>query len=216
MMNYRNICAVLLTLALGATGSAHAELVKNGGFENNVIGGAFQQVASVDGWTSNAAGNGAFEIQKGALQGGAAGFNPYAYEGKQYLELNVSTMTTISQAIATTSGGLYTLSFAYSGRPDTAGGSASQMNVYWGNIKLNSSPLMGQTTGSWSTFSVRDLIATNASTLLRFESIGPVAAPTYGSYLDAVSVSANVPEPGSIALVMLGIAGLALARRKKA
>ena len=216
-MNLSKIVAVLFAMTLGASGTVHAELVRNGGFEANVISGSIAQLSAVDGWTSNVAGAAAFEIQKGALQGGSAGFNPYAYEGKQYLELNAATFTTVSQAIATSAPGLYSLSFAYAGRPDTANGAVSLMNVYWGANKLNSSPLVGQTNGAWSTFTINDLVAANASTMLRFESVGPASAPSYGSYLDGVSVkAAAVPEPGSIALLLLGVAGLAVSRRRKA
>ena len=212
-MKLSKILALTMVAALGASAAARAELVKNGGFEANVISGGYQQLSAVDGWTSSASGAAAFELQKGTMQGGISGFNPYAYEGKQYLELNAGALTTISQSIAT-GGGLYSLSFAYAGRPDTPGGVASMMNVYWGDTKLNASPLVGQTNGSWSVFTIKDLTATNASTWLRFESIGPTSAPSFGSYLDAVSVNRAVPEPGSIALLSLGVAGLALSRRR--
>lgn len=211
-MNLKKLVGVVV-LGLGVGNGAHAELVKNGGFELTAINGGWQQLSSVAGWTSSVTGAGAFEIQKGALQGGVSGFNPYAYEGKQYLELNAGSLTTISQVLATDPAAHYALSFAYSGRPDTSNGAVSLMNVYWGDTKLNTSALIGQTNGSWSTFSIGNLMASGASTMLRFESIGPSSAPTYGSYLDAVSVSAVVPEPGSIALLLLGVAGFAISRR---
>ena len=59
--------------------------------------------------------------------------------------------------------------------------------------------------------------ALGSSTLLRFESIGPVSAPTYGSYLDNVSVTTAVPEPESYAMMLLGLGLLGfMARRKTA
>ena len=214
-MTNQKLLSILLAAGMGLATTARAELVKNGGFELTVINGGWQQVSAVAGWTSSVSGGSAFEVQKGALQGGAAGFNPYAYEGQQYLELNAASLTSVSQSIVTNPLGHYQLSFAYAGRPDTANGMASLMNVYWGDTKLNASPLVGQTNGTWSTFSMKDLIASSASTILRFESIGPAAAPTYGSYLDAVSVNGTVPEPASAALILLGMAGLALTRRTR-
>lgn len=215
-MKFSKILIFLSGLALVSAGAARAELVKNGGFESTAIDGSWQQLGAVDGWKSSAGGGNAFEIQKGALQGGSAGFNPYAYEGKQYLELNANALTSVSQSLATAGAARYTLSFAYSGRPDTARGAVSLMNVYWGDTKLNSSVLIGQTDGSWSTFTMNDLLATNAGTVLRFESLGPSASPTYGSYLDAVSVKAAVPEPATLALMLLGIAGIGMSRRRNA
>lgn len=48
-------------------------------------------------------------------------------------------------------------------------------------------------------------------------SSGPVSAPTYGSYLDNVSVMTAVPEPESYAMMLLGLGLLGfMARRKTA
>ena len=208
--------AALATLATAGTANAATELVVNGSFENNVISSSFATLSSVTGWTSSANGNSAFEIQKGATQGGLVGFNPVAAAGKQYLELNAARQTSVSQSIATTAGGTYSLSFAYSGRPDTPGGASSLMNVYWGSTLLTPTALIGTTSGVWQTYS-QNVSALGSSTLLRFESIGPVSAPTYGSYLDNVSVMTAVPEPESYAMMLLGLGLLGfMARRKTA
>ena len=208
--------AALATLATAGTANAATELVVNGSFENNVISSSFATLSSVTGWTSSANGNSAFEIQKGATQGGQGGFNPVAASGTQYLELNTDRLTSISQTIATTAGGTYALSFAYSGRPDTPGGANSLMNVYWGSTLLTPTALVGNTGGVWQSYS-QNLTALGASTVLRFESIGPVSAPTYGSYLDNVSVMAAVPEPETYAMMLLGLGLLGfMARRKPA
>ena len=208
--------AALAALATAGTANAATELVVNGSFENNVISSSWATLSSVTGWTSSASGNSAFEIQKGATQGGQGGFNPVAAAGTQYLELNAARQTSVSQSIATTAGGTYTLSFAYSGRPDTPGGASSLMNVYWGSTLLTPTALIGTTSGVWQTYS-QNVSALGSSTLLRFESIGPVSAPTYGSYLDNVSVMTAVPEPESYAMMLLGLGLLGfMARRKTA
>ena len=208
--------AALATLATAGTANAATELVVNGSFENNVIASAWAPLSSMTGWTSSASGNSAFEIQKGATQGGQGGFNPVAASGTQYLELNTDRLTSVSQAIATTAGGTYALSFAYSGRPDTPGGASSLMNVYWGSTLLTPTALAGNTGGTWQSYS-QNLTALGSATVLRFESIGPVSAPTYGSYLDNVSVMAAVPEPETYAMLLLGLGLLGfIARRKPA
>ena len=208
--------AALATLATAGTANAATELVVNGSFENNVISSSWAALSSVTGWTSSASGNSAFEIQKGATQGGQGGFNPVAAAGTQYLELNAASLTSVSQSIATTAGGTYALSFAYSGRPDTPGGASSLMNVYWGSTLLTPTALIGNTSGVWQTYS-QNVSALGSSTLLRFESIGPVSAPSYGSYLDNVSVTTAVPEPESYAMMLLGLGLLGfMARRKTA
>lgn len=211
---FLNVAALATLLSAGAA-SAATELVVNGSFENNSISSSSAQVSSVTGWTSSVNGNTAFEIQKGSTQGGSTGFMPTAANGVQYLELNTERFTSISQTIATTTGSNYLLSFAYSGRPDTAGNASSLMNVYWGNTLLTASPLVGTTTPTWQTFS-QTVSALGSSTVLRFESIGPASAPTYGSYLDNVSVSVSaVPEPQTYAMMLLGLSLMAFVARRK-
>ncbi|CDG84886.1 FxDxF family PEP-CTERM protein [Janthinobacterium agaricidamnosum] len=224
------ISPVLLTVfafsALVAAGSASAantpatplvpanpNLVVNGSFEANTFNGSFTQLSAVNGWTSS---NGVFELQKGANQGGISGFMPNAADGIQYLELNNNNLSSVSQNLATKAGGLYSLSFSFAGRPDTPNQLPSLINVYWGNTLLNPSPLVGTDTGSWQNFSLSTLTAQGALTSLRFESVGPTGAPTFGSYLDNVTVTA-VPEPESYAMLLPGLALVGfMARRKKA
>lgn len=209
---------IAAAVALAATAHAHAatELVVNGSFEANQINSAWAPLSAVTGWTSSASGNSAFEIQRGATQGGQAGFNPVAADGRQYLELNTDRLTSVSQSIATTAPGLYSLSFAYSGRPNTAGHAASTMNVYWGGTLLTPTPLVGNTGGTWQSYA-QSLSASSPFTVLRFESVGPLSSRTYGSYLDNVSVTSAVPEPETYGMMLLGLALVGVvARRKKA
>ncbi|MET3134382.1 hypothetical protein AAKU55_004678 [Oxalobacteraceae bacterium GrIS 1.11] len=209
--------AALAAFVAAGSASAATNLVVNGSFELNRISSPWAPVSQVTGWTSSATGNSAFEIQRGALQGGLHGFNPLAADGTQYLELNTDRFTAISQSVATTQGGLYSLTFSYSGRPDTAGHTPSKMNVYWGGTLETATALVGNTNGTWQTFTLNNLTASGPSTVLKFASIGPGISPTYGSYLDKVSVIAAVPEPETYAMMLLGLGLLGfMARRKKA
>jgi len=206
--------AALATLAAAGTTHAATNLVVNGSFEDNQISSPYAQVSSVTGWSSSVSGNAAFEIQKGATQGGLSGFNPVAADGTQYLELNSNRLASVSQTVSTTAGGTYILSFSYSGRPDTPGGANSLMNVYWGNTLLTPGPLSGNTNGVWQTYS-QSLSALSSSTVLRFESVGPVSAPTFGSYLDKVSLVSAVPEPQTYAMLLLGLGLMGFVARRK-
>ena len=211
-----NMLGCVFAAAMAVCGVAQAGLVTNGSFESTAVAGTWQQLSAVEGWHSSGSGNTAFEIQKGALQGGQGGFNPLAADGRQYAELNANALTSIWQFIDTSQQGRYSLSFAYSGRPDTANGAVSSMNVYWGDLKLNQSVLTGNTGGTWSVFSARDLLSAGATTKLRFESLGPLSSPTYGSYLDAVSVAVSaVLEPGTVGIFLLGLAMLGFAGKRK-
>ncbi|SFL97519.1 FxDxF family PEP-CTERM protein [Rugamonas rubra] len=213
--SFIRLAAAATLLAAGAA-NADTNLVVNGSFEAPLINTAWTPASTVPGWTSSAGGNSAFEIQTDGAHGGNGGFNSHAADGQQYLELNTDRLTSITQNVTTSGLATYTLSFAYAGRPDTANGATSSMNVYWGGQLLNASPLIGLVNNSWSVFTLSGLHAAGASTELKFESLGPLSSPTYGSYLDNVSVTAAVPEPETYAMMLLGmgIVGF-IARRKK-
>ena len=195
---------------VGFSASASANIVVNGGFEADQLanGTPWAQVSSITGWTSTQS----FEIQKGSNTGGLSNFNT-SYEGNQYLELNSNTLSQISQTLGTTAGQAYNLSFAYSGRSDTPGGLASAMEVFWNGVLLTPTVTASANSG-WSLVTFSDLIATGNNTVLSFDSIAPVAASSYGSYLDAVNVSA-VPEPATYAMMLLGLCAMGLMLRRR-
>ncbi|MCB5187536.1 DUF642 domain-containing protein [Methylobacillus caricis] len=204
--------ALLSVLAFASAGAQAANIVQNGSFEADNIGNAsWAYLNSVTGWQSSSI----FEIQKGATQGGQDGFNAEAYDGIQYLELNSTALTSVWQDLATTAGTTYTLSFAFSGRPDTPDGLKSTFEVYWGDTKLINSSAKAKS--DWVEYTFEDLVATGTTTQLRFVSLGPAAAPSYGSYLDGVSVIAAVPEPSAYGMLALGlgVVGFVSTRKRK-
>lgn len=209
-----------IVLSLFAAGAAHAtttNLVTNGSFEADKItnSAGWEQVSSVTGWNSSVSGNDAFELQKGANQGGQGGFIANAADGTQYLELNTDQLTSIGQAINTSSATDYTLSFSYAGRPDTPNGATSSMQVYWGRTLVDT---VSAVNGVWTTASLT-VSSTSDLTALIFKSTGPTSATSFGSYLDNVSVTAlptAVPEPGTYAMLLagLGMIGFTASRSK--
>lgn len=212
----------LFVAALGASPSmAAANLVINGSFETlpeslNRNGNTWGQFAKLDGWQLL---NGdKFEIQlatdfQNAETGYYRRFNPSSSDGTaHYLELNANRLGAIGQSFSTIVGQSYTLKFDYSGRSDSGQNNNSLANVYWGSklvATLNEAPSSG-----WQTFTYT-LTADSTTTLLAFQSLGPTARPTYGSYLDAISVTSTVPEPEYFAMFALGlvVVGFSIGRK---
>ncbi|MCB5184646.1 DUF642 domain-containing protein [Methylobacillus gramineus] len=198
-------CGALLAASTGV--NAAPNIVVNGGFEADTISGAYEQLAAVTGWNSD----GVFEIQRGSDHGGWTAFNA-AYEGEQYLELNSTTLTSIWQGLNTTVGQTYNLSFAYSGRSDTPGELNSAFEVYWGGTQLVASSTPSDS--GWVTYSFSNLLATSNLTDLRFVSTNPQGAPSYGSFLDGVVVTA-VPEPSTYGMLALGLGVIGFLGRRE-
>ncbi|MFZ6644291.1 DUF642 domain-containing protein [Undibacterium sp. TJN25] len=208
----------LAALLCGSAASHATSIVTNGGFEANQFDGSWTTLPSIAGWTST----GPFELQKGSNTGGLSVFD-VADEGVQYLELNSSGLTTISQSLNTSTGGRYDLSFAFSGRSDTPSQAASSMEVFWGTLDLGK--ITAASNSGWVQYSFNNLLASSASTVLSFQSLGPTSDSSYGSYLDAVNVngsrntpaSSTVPEPATLASMTLGLGLIAfISRRRKA
>ncbi|MCB5187123.1 DUF642 domain-containing protein [Methylobacillus caricis] len=189
-------CGVLLAASNGV--SAAPNIVVNGGFEADAISGAYEQLVAVTGWSSD----GIFEIQKGSDTGGWPQFNT-TYEGQQYLEINSTQLTSVWQDLSTTAGELYNLSFAYSGRLDTPNQLNSALEVYWGTSQVVATSVTNHS--GWVVYNFTNLLAESNLTTLKFTSTDPQGAPSYGSYLDAVVVTA-VPEPSTYGMLALGIA----------
>ncbi|EGF30452.1 hypothetical protein IMCC9480_1435 [Oxalobacteraceae bacterium IMCC9480] len=196
--------AVLALISMGS--QAAVNIVNNGSFETEQISVPWTSLSTVTGWTSSDN----FEIQRGSNFGGQSNFNA-AVDGKQYLELNGAKLTTIGQTLQTTTNGLYALSFLYSGRPDQTSSEASSMNVLWNGIVVGT--VSAPFNSGWKSYSY-SVLANSTNSFLSFASTGPKSQASYGSYLDAVSVSA-VPEPGSLAMMLLGVGMVAFVSRRR-
>jgi len=194
----------LATLILSPVASAN--LLTNGSFEDSPEltqaggGWGFFNPTLVSGWGS---GDNNIEIWN-------SGFNGVdAADGKQFAELNAHPETgiafTLFQDIVTTIGESYNLSFAYRAR-----NGQESFNVSAADLDTQ---IQNTSTSEWTIYSGM-FTAQEELTRLMFTSVDP-ETETLGNFIDNVSVVAKVPEPGTLALLGLGLAGLGLSRRRR-
>jgi hypothetical protein len=207
-MNFQSFAAGAVLALISMNSQAATNIVTNGSFESEQINSAWTSLPAITGWTSSDA----FEIQRGNNFGGLSNFNP-AIDGKQYLELNGSKLTTATQTLTTTANNMYLLNFLYSGRPDQTQSQPSSMQVLWNNVVVGS--VSAPFNSGWQPYSYQLQSNNSSSSLLSFRSTGPASQTSYGSYLDAVSVSV-VPEPGAMAMMLLGVGMIAFISRRRA
>jgi choice-of-anchor C domain-containing protein len=201
---------VSLIAGLVLSVSASANLIQNGSFEN---GDYSQQNYS---WVT--VGNGQSNITGWDIGGVAVDwhnsseFSPIQ-DGLRAVDLNLNGGSgqtgTLSQTFATNAGTSYILDFYFAG-PNTNFPNARQVQVdIAGSTTIFDQIASPNLDLVWGMHSL-SFTAIDASTTLTFSSVD--SAGYWGAVIDDVSV--KVPEPASLALLTLGLAGLGFSRRK--
>jgi len=198
---------LLLAVALAASfGAAQAgNLVVDGSFEDQAqAAGSWNVYNAINGWTT-VSGSGI------ELRNDVAGT---AYDGVNFVELDSYSNSAMAQTLTTVAGASYDLSFAYSARAGVSAGS-NPIQVLWNGVGIttvtaNGSNLSGN---DWHLFNYT--VTGTGSDTLTFRAIG--VNDSLGGSLDAVTVTAAVPEPSTYAMMFLGfgLMGVSLSRRRK-
>lgn len=214
-MNKIGFLKVSLSLIAGALLSvgASATVIVNGSFEDGDFSGAnysWLTVANgqsnITGWTIGGA---AVDWHNGAE------FNPIQ-DGLKAVDLNLSggglgNTGTLSQTFSTSIDTTYDLAFYFAGpkasfpdprqvKVDVAGISQVFDQVASPNKDLN-----------WGLHTL-SFTAIDVATTLEFSAVN--GSGYWGALIDNVSVTAQVAEPSSIALLVIGLLGLGFTRRK--
>lgn len=192
---------VAAVLASGAAQATTVELLSNGSFEQNTQkSGTWNIYSSLVGWTGGSHGV--------ELRNNVAGV---AADGVNFVELDTTANSSISQSVKTTANQAYTLSFAFDNRAGVA--SASQgLEVLWGGAVVGS--VNNSAGGNWQTVTYT-VLGNGKNETLTFRALG--TSDSYGTSLDRVSLTDAVPEPETYAMMLagLGMVGMLARRRRK-
>ena len=191
----KTILSVAIILGVAAVSSAN--IVKNGSFEAVSYGNGWKTMKN-DGVA------GGWYTEQDVIEIGAASvYGVKGQDGKQVLELDAKANAKVSQKLATTTS-RYSVTFSAALRNKVAASSQGG-DLYWNNVKVGSFLPSSTTMQSYS-FTV---LGTGHD---KISFVGTGKSDSYGSLIDNVSVQA-VPEPTSMAAMVVG--GMALLRRRR-
>jgi hypothetical protein len=200
MMKASFVAATALLIALvAAPQAAVANIVVNGGFETG----------DFTGWTEHACSFIGCGLQPYFVAGNSHAGSFAADTGcvDQDLCFDQTTGSYIKQTLATSAGSSYTLSFWLDPNGTPAG-----EEVFWNGAVVGT--FLNEPAHVYTQFTINDLLATSDSTVLQFDGFDDPEV----IFIDDIAVNlatGAVPEPMPLALLSLGLVGMAIARRKK-
>ncbi|USX17080.1 PEPxxWA-CTERM sorting domain-containing protein [Oxalobacteraceae bacterium OTU3CAMAD1] len=194
--------ALVAMLSAGSAFAAPVELLVNGSFEaTHQAAGSWSNYASLTGWTGGQSG---IELRNNVYGVAADGVN--------FVELDTTRNSSMTQTVLTTLGQHYTLSFQFQDRPGVAI-SSQGLSVDWGGNQIGH--VNNSLNGGWQT-QTYSLIGDGSAMKLKFIATG--TSDSLGTSLDNVSLTTAVPEPETYAMLLagMGLIGVAARRRKAA
>lgn len=199
MSSFRRPLVLAAALVAGAAHATPVNLITNGNFET----GASTGWAASGNVNVTGAHNGPDYFGAGPLNGGALGYFALAFNAG-----NSAPDAVVSQSFGTVTGQLYELSFDF--------------GVTWAGDQSLAVNVAGQDHVARSTSTAFDhfsytFVATSDTTTLTFGDLRTNNSFNQDGLLDNVSVTAvaSLPEPASLALVALALAGAVSVRRRR-
>lgn len=209
-MEKKFAASMLMASALVLSLHAEANLLVNGGFEL----GSHSTVVTPTGWTNIGHSDGVLAYSNFSLP---------AYEGLYFYDLGGfgnpfgPVGDGIMQTVATVAGTPYTLNFGLSSE-DNQGPTTLRVMIGSAFSDFTLTPT-GTFLGKGMTTQTINYLATGASTTIQFIEFANAGGGNNDPLIDGVIFAAagptTVPEPMSVSLLGVGLAGLAFARRRK-